>query len=673
MPKRPPSAPRAVALVGPYQSGKTTLLESLLWSTGAIERRGVVTQGSAVGDRQPAAREHEMGVELNVAHTQWLGDHYTFLDCPGSVMFSQDTFDALRVADAAVVVCEPSAERVVTLAPVLHFLDEQKIPHSVFINKIDQSSERVKDIIEALRTVSGRPLVMREVPIRENGEIAGFVDLVTEQAWHFRRGAHSEAIEMPTEIVDAEHEAREAMVEALADFDDDLLEQVLEDIMPSQDEINAQLAKDVAEDLLVPVFFGSALESQGVSRLMKALRHETPEPHVTAARLGIEVEGDGVAAEVFKTYHVPHLGKLSMTRVWRGEMSSSQEVPVGEETLRLGGLYQVMGDGRAKAEKATVGDVVGVARADVLVTGAWLGNPAENPGWDEPQPPLYAMALRATRRADEVKLLGALQTLAEDDPSLGIEQNGETHELVVHGLGSLHLKVVQERLKTRFNIEVDLSRPHVPYKETISKSVEQAARFKRQTGGHGQFADIKVKVRPLARGAGFEFEEKITGGVVPKRFIPAVEAGCKEAFKQGPLGFPVVDLAVTLHDGQFHAVDSSDMAFKTCATMAMREALPQGQPVLLEPMLLVQVAVPNNYTAGVQRAVSSRRGTLIDYAQRPNWSGWDLLTAHIPQAEMHDMIQDLRSTTLGVGTYTSKFDHFAEVRDEKVFNAVVAG
>ncbi|MCA9545431.1 MAG: hypothetical protein KC613_13600, partial [Myxococcales bacterium] len=388
-------------------------------------------------------------------------------DCPGSVEFSQDTFDALRIADAAVVVAEPSAERVVTLAPVLHFLDEQNIPHVVFINKIDQANDKLKDIVEALRTVSGKPLVLREVPLRENGEIAGFVDLVTEQAWHFRKGAHSEPIAMPTDLADEEHEARQTLVEALADFDDDLLMQVLEDMMPSEDEINAQLAKDVAEDLVVPVFFGSALESQGVSRLMKALRHETPEPNVTAERLGIAFTGEGVAAEVFKTYHVPHLGKVSMTRVWRGSLQSGQEVPVGDQVLRLGGLYQVAGEERTKLDVANPGQVVGIARADELKTGGWIGNPEENPGWAEAQPPLYSMALHATKRADEVKLLGALQTLAEDDPSLRINQNPETHELVIHGLGQLHLKVVEERLLTRFNLEVEMSRPQVPYKETI--------------------------------------------------------------------------------------------------------------------------------------------------------------------------------------------------------------
>ncbi len=672
MPQRPPSAPRVVAIVGPYQSGKTSLLESLLMTTGALAQRGSVTAGTSLGDRQPEARAHGMGVALNVARTEWLGDSYTFLDCPGSVEFGQDAQDALAICDAAVVVCEPAADRVVGLAPLLHLLDERSIPHVVFLNKMDVATERVKDVLEALRTVSARPLVLREVPIREGREIKGFVDLVTEQAWRFRPGKHSEPIPMPAGLADEEHAAREQLIEALADFDDALLEQVLEDIMPSADDLYAQLAQDFEQDLVVPVMLGSADLSAGVTRLMKLLRHETPEPQVTGARLGVDPDGQGVAARVFKTEHVQHVGKLSLARVFRGTLTSNLEVPLGDEPVRLGGLFRLHGQEREKADAAEVGQVIAIARTEPLRTGSWLGDPAEATPWPAPLDPLYSRSVHVTKRADEVKLLGALQSLAEDDPSLRIEQNGATHQLLIHGQGELHLKVVVERLAERFNLEVETERPKVPYTETIQRSVDQATRFKRQTGGHGQFADIKIKVRPLARGEGFVFDDEIVGGVVPKRFIPSVGGGAEAALAQGPLGFPVQDVGVTLYDGQYHAVDSSDQAFRTCAGLAMREALPLCSPVLLEPVMTVRIAVPSQFSAGVQRVVPGRRGHLLDFAARPDWPGWDLLTAHIPQAEMHDLIIDLRSVTLGVASFTCTFDHMAELRDKLADDVVAA-
>ena len=672
MPQRPPSAPRVIAIVGPYQSGKTTLLEALLATTGATDQRGRVADGNAVGDRQAEARAHQMGVELNVARVTWLGDTYTFLDCPGSIEFAQDGLDALSVVDAAVVVCEPLPEKAVTLAPLLHDLDARAIPHVIFINRIDTTQTRVKDVLEALRAVSQRPLVLREVPIREHGEVRGFVDLVSERAWRFRPGRHSEPIDLPPTLATEERAAREQLIEALADFDDGLLEQVLEDVMPSRDELYSQLARDFEQDLLVPVLFGSAERNAGIWRLLKLLRHETPEPSVTARRLHIDPEGPGLAARVFKTEHVQHVGKLSIVRVWRGTLDSGSLAPNGGDEVRIGGLSSLTGHSREKVDAARVGDVVAIARADALRTGSWLGDQAEAPPWPPAMPPLFTRAVRATRRADEVKLLGALQALAEDDPSIRVEQKADTHELLLHGQGELHLKVVVERLVGRYNLEVETTRPAVPYQESIQAPVDQATRYKRQTGGHGQFADIKIRVRPLPRGEGFEFTESIVGGAVPKRFIPSVEAGARAGLARGPLGFPVVDVAFDLYDGQFHAVDSSDHAFRTCAGLALREALAKGRPVLLEPILVVRIAIPNDFTAGVQRVISTRRGQLLDFAARPGWSGWDLLTAQMPQAEIHDLIMDLWSLTMGVGTFTYAFDHMAELRERAADEVVAA-
>jgi len=660
---------RCAALVGPYLAGKTTLLESMLFAAGAVTRKGSVRDGNAVGDNSPEAKARSMSTELNVASFDYLGERWSVLDCPGSVELTGEAQAALMAADIAIVVAEAAPEKAVLLAPLFKVLDDHRIPHLLFINKIDTMGDlRVRDVVAAYQEVSARKLVLREVPLRENGQITGLVDLVSERAWRFNPHKPSDPVALPDGDRDREAEARQAMLESAADFDDTLLEKLLEDMAPDSAELYETLAHELADDLIVPVFFGSAENDNGIRRLLKALRHDGPEVGVTAARIDIPPDTT-VAAQVVRTMMGSHAGKLSLARVWRGTVTDG--MTLGGE--RVSGIFQLFGREQTKVPQAVAGDLVALGRLEKAATGdrltekADLGPPAD---WPAAAPPVHGLALRAENRNDEVKLSAALQKLREEDPSLTLDQSPETGELVLWGQGDVHLKLAMDRLRSRFNVAVKGQPPQVPYKETIRKSTSHHARFKRQTGGHGQFADIHVEIRPLPRGSGIQFEDAVVGGAVPRQYIPAVEAGVREASVRGPLGFPVVDFAVRLTGGQFHAVDSSDMAFKTVARQAMAEALPACEPVLLEPILTVTIAVPSAFTPKVQRLVSGRRGQLLGFDARPGWPGWDEVKACMPQADMQDLIVELRSLTFGVGSYSAEFERLQEVVGKAADRAV---
>ncbi|MDQ2102003.1 elongation factor G [Azospirillum isscasi] len=660
---------RCAALVGPYLSGKTSLLESLLSAAGATTRKGSVRDGNTVGDSSPEAKARQMSVEVNVASFDFLGERWTVLDCPGSVELVCETQNALMVADLAVIVAEAAPEKAVLLAPLFKFLDDNRIPHLLFINKVDSLGDlRVRDVVQAYQAVSARKLVLREVPIREGGKITGFVDLVSERAWHFNPHKPSNLVQIPDSLKDREHEARQEMLEAVADYDDALLEKLLEDVAPDTQEVYDRLASELADDLIVPVFFGSAENDNGIRRLLKALRHEGPEVATSAERAGIP--GDAaVAAQVFKTLNGSHAGKISLARVWRGTVSDG--MTLGGE--RVSGVFRMIGHNQEKLSQAAAGEVVALGRLDKAATGDLLtdkGNAGRAGLWPELPPPVFGLALHAQNRNDEVKLTAAIQKLVEEDPALRLDQSADTGELVLWGQGDIHLQIAMDRLRHKFNVSVKGVPPQVPYRESIRKGTSHHARYKRQTGGHGQFADIHVEVRPLPRGAGFQFEDGIVGGVVPRQFIPAVESGVRDYAARGPLGFPVVDFAVKLTGGQFHAVDSSEMAFKTVARQAMTEALPACDPVLLEPILTVSIAVPSDFTSKVQRLVSGRRGQILGYDARPGWQGWDEVKAYLPQAEIHDLIVELRSLSLGVGTFTWSFERLQELTGKAADKAV---
>jgi elongation factor G len=652
-------APRCAALIGPYLSGKTTLLEALLHASGSTSRRGSVRDGNSVGDHSPEARARQMSTELNVASASFLGDRWTILDCPGSVELLHEAQGALLVSDVAVVVVEPEVERALTISSLLRFLDRHKIPHMIFINKMDTASARVRDLLAALQSVSERPLVLRQVPLRDpDGEITGYVDLVSERAYRYRPGQPSDLMPLPDNFWDQERATRTGLIEKLADFDDTLLEQLLEEVEPPKEEIYKHLTRTLKGAQVVPVFLGSGQADHGIRRLWKALRHEAPAPQETAERLGIAPEGEA-SAQVFKTYHLPHTGKLSLVRVWRGAISEGMVL----NGSRVAGVLRLVGAQQEKVPAAQLGEVVGLTRMEEIATGTVLtpSGKAAPPSQPERPQPVFGLAITSERRQDDVKLTGAIGKLIEEDPTLELEQNADTQEMVLWGQGDIHLQIAIDRLRNRHNLAVNGRRAAVPYKETIRRGTQQHSRFKRQSGGHGQFADVTVEVKPLPRGSGFTFTDSVVGGAIPRNYIPAVEEGVVEALRRGPIGFPVVDVAANLITGQFHAVDSSDQAFHTAGRQAVQEALPKCDPILLEPIDSVEISVPNAFTARVQRLVSGRRGQILGYDAKPDWPGWDLVSAHLPQSELHDLIVELRSLTMGVGSFAHQFDHMQEL------------
>ncbi len=645
---------RAVAIVGPYGSGKSTLFDALLDAAGGNIRR--------TGQRRA-------GTELRLAHCSHLGDSWSLLDCPGSVEFAHETHCALAVADIAVVVCDPDPARALAAAPLLRALDQARMPHIVFINRIDTLEGRVRDTLTALQEHSAAPLVLRQVPIRQDDAAApvvtGYVDVVSERAYRYRRGEESELVQLPSAMREREAEAREALLEVLADNDDALLEKLLEDEAPTTAEVFARLRADLAEDAVVEVLLGAAEHGNGIRRLWKALRHDTPTAEVTALRHGIPAEGEALA-QVFKTFHAGHAGKMSLARVWRGMLRDGMSLAAGDGAAqRLGGIHRMPNGEAAKVAQAETGDLVGLGRLDGVATGATLtasgtGNGAPVLDWPPAPPPLYCLAVAPASRTDDVKLSGALQRLVEEDPSILVEQRPDSGETVLHGQGEIHLNAALERLGRTSGLKLTTARPAVAYRETIRSAVQQHARLKRQTGGHGQFADVKLDIAPRARGEGFQFIDKVVGGAVPRQYIPAVGEAAEEAAGHGPLGHPCVDISVTLVDGTFHSVDSSDMAFRTATRMAMQEGLAKADPVLLEPIEHVVVTVPNSFTSNAQRLLTGRRGRLLGYGEHEGWPGWDDVEALVPAAELHDLIIDLRSQTQGLGTYTHRFDHLAE-------------
>jgi elongation factor G len=649
---------RVIALVGPAGAGKTSLAEAMLFAAGATDRLGSTANGSSIGDSSPESRQRGGSTELNLYNFDYLGDSFAIIDCPGSIGFAADGARALAVADVAIVVVDPDPARAPLAAPALRALDELGIPHLVFVNRIDQAHGRVRDLLSSLQPMSVSPLIARQIPIWDGERVSGFVDLALERAFKYRPGQHSERIEIPAELQEREIEARTHMLEQLADHDDELLEQLLMDQAPAPEKVFQDLARETGESLGVSVLFGSAGSSWGVRRLLKALRHEAPGPEATASRLGVT----DAAMYVFKILH-GSIGRLALSRVLGGRIGEGTDLKTqAGEHARLGALFRVQGEKTQKVTEARDGDVVAVAKIDTVKPGEWLGSGKLPPPVDvEYAARNCAIAIEPADRKDDVKLSGALQRLTEEDAGLIVEHDDANHEIRLRGINDEHLNTVLARLKRRYGVEVKSHAPTVGYRESIRKPVRQHGRHKKQSGGHGQFGDVIIEIRPLGRGEGFQFEERIHGGSVPRQWIPAVQEGVREAMRKGPLGFEVVDCAVTLVDGSYHSVDSSELAFRLAGRIAMQEALSAAHPHLLEPMHRLTVVCPSSATSRITSAVAGRRGQMLGLGPREGWTGWDRIEALIPEAELSGLEAELRSQSQGLATYEAAFDHLAEL------------
>ncbi|MFA7601601.1 MAG: elongation factor G [Novosphingobium sp.] len=660
---------RAVALVGPAGTGKTSLAEALLFASGAINRQGSIEAGTTVGDASPEARARRGSTEINLMHFDYLDDRFALIDMPGGAGFAADGLAALQSADMALVVVDPAPERAALAEPMLRRLDELGVPHAIFVNKIENArAGAVRELIAELQPMSSEPLALRQIPIRtgDGGEhVVGYVDLALERGYRYRPGKESERIAIPGELLEREHEERTHLLETLADFDDALLEALLTDETPDTAQVMADLAADTAENKVVPVLLGSALTGGGVHRLLKLLRHETPEPDAATRRLGV---ASGTALHVFKIANGGAMGRLALGRVVGAGsdagMREGDELTVDGEAARTGSLFFLQGDKTAKQSAAAPGDVVAVAKVDAAKSGMLLPGKGATCTSDlliEYPARNAAIAITTKDRKDDVKLSTALHRLCEEDPALEWTQDDATHETLLRGINDDHLQVVLGRLQRRYGVAVDTRAPRIAYRESIRKNATQRGRHKKQSGGHGQYGDCVIEIRPLERGEGFRFDDRITGGAIPKQYIPAVEAGIRDAMERGPLGFPVVDVAVTLLDGSFHTVDSSELAFRIAGRLAMSEALAAASPYLLEPVCKVSVDTPAGTGSKAGSVLSSRRGQILGLSPHPTWARWERVEALLPEAGLHGLDAELRSLSQGLASFTAEFDHLQEL------------
>lgn len=652
---------RTVALVGPAGAGKTSLAEAMLFASGTINRQGTIDAGNTVGDASPEARARGGSTEINLLHFDYLNDHFAIIDTPGSVGFAADGLAALPACDMAVVVVDPDPARAALVEPVLRRIDSLGLPHAIFVNRIDQAKGGIRDVLQSLQPMSAEPLIARQIPLREGDAITGFVDLALERAFHYTPGKPSIQVEMPGDIAEREAKDRFHMLEQLADHDDELLEQLLSDETPSMEKVFADLAAEMQGNLVVPVLFGSAINGFGVRRLLKLLRHEAPAPDTAAKRLGL----NGNSVHVFKIGHGGAVGRLALGRVFGEGLAEGSELDAGGgETVRIGALFSVQGEKTTKIPKASKGDVVAIAKADAARAGSVLGSGASGDSSLAliDLPPRNARIAIATKdRKDDVRLSSALHKLVEEDPALEWRQDDASHETILSGINDEHLNVTLAKLKRRYGVDVATHVPRIAYKESIRKNVTQRGRHKKQSGGHGQYGDVVIEVRPLQRGEGFVFEDKIAGGVVPRQWIPAVEDGVRDAMERGPLGFPVVDVAVTLVDGSHHSVDSSEIAFRIAGRIGMSEALAHCAPYLLEPICHLTVDAPPGTASKIGSVISARRGQILGMGQHPRWDRWEQVEAHIPEAGLHGLDAELRSLSQGLATFEARFDHLTEL------------
>ncbi len=632
---------RVFTILGPSQSGKSTLAAALAALEGTAGKRREVAHVAAL---QPF---------------QFMNEDWAAIDIAGGPENLAQAGPALAASDAAVLVVPADAEAAVLSAPYLRLVEAAGIPAFLFVNRMDVAPHRVARIVESLQTYCRHNLVLRQVPMRQGGEVVGSVDLISERAWKYNEGRPSALVKLPGDMLGREQEARGEMLEALADFDDHLMEELIEDHQVLTAEVYDVATKVLQHNDLMPVLLGSASHCNGVMRLMKSLRHEAPDVGVTLERLsakskkGGEVVAVGCLADLVK-----HLGKTVTVRAMDGSMGNGASV--GGATLgSLTGLAASSnGSGLASGD---LGQAVKSPHLNMGYTYLRDGS-AKLPNWAQPHPSTFRRVVTPVRDRDDVRLSVALERLGEIDPALVVEQHAQTGLTVLNVQGPLHMRRVLEVLKKGFGIEVEETKVPPSLRETITRSVEIQHRHRKQSGGAGQFADIKIEIRPEPRGSGFRFEEHIKGGAVPKNYIPSVEAGARDALMEGLNGHPVDDLCVILKDGKHHSVDSSDFAFRMAGKNAVREALREAGPVLLQPIMRVHIHVPSIFTGGLVPVVSGMKGQILGFENNPDAAGWDVFETLLPMAVQDELCSSLASVSRGTGWFSTDFDHYQEAK-----------
>lgn len=634
---------KVFTVLGPSHSGKSTLIEALVGLDGS-----------------PGKRLDIPGVAA-VQGFGFMGEDWAAIDIAGGTENLSPVGASLAASDAAVICVPADAEAAVLAAPYLRMVEEAGIPAILFVNRVDAALSRISEIVAALQTWSRHHIVLREVPIREGEAIVGMVDLVSERAWKFQEGKPSVLIEMPDAVRGREEEARAELLESYADFDDALLEELIEDKAVMPEEVYEVATRTLQEHALVPAFMGSALNRNGINRLMKSLRHEAPGVEVARARLNDAPVAVGALADVVK-----HLGKTVLVRALNKPIAASGPLGGGN----VGSITDL--DGKTAINTLKPGMIGLTVKSDHLAAGRGFTASAAAllPGWARPHNSAYRRIVTPVHEKDDTRLSGALERLTEIDPGLEVTPDEKTGHPILATQGPLHLRRLMGKLAQDFSIEVEEAPVPPALRETIRRGTEVHHRHRKQSGGAGQFADVVIEIRPEARGAGFAFSNSVKGGAVPRNYIPAVEHGAVEALAEGPQGFAVVDVSVELKDGKSHSVDSSDFAFRTAGKNAVKEALADLGTVVLQPIMKVDIHVPSVFSGSLVPLVSGLKGQVLGFEAHERAAGWDVFQTLLPMAAEDELFNALAAATRGTAWFTSAFDHYQEARKDELADLV---
>jgi len=665
---------RNVGLFSHAGSGKTTLSEALLFNAGLLSRRGKVEEGNTVSDWQPEEIKRGISIDLSILPWEWKGCKVNLIDTPGYADFVGNVLGAIRAVDSAVVLlCATSGVEVGT-EKVWEYISRENLPVIFFINRMDREGANFDEAVEELQEKINPRATPLFIPVGKESDFRGVIDLLHFRALYFGKEGKVEEGEIPEEMKEVAQRARENLVENIAETNDELLDLYLEgqEISPSQLEEALRVA--IRERHIFPILCGSGVENKGVDILADFLVDFAPSPLERPPVRGINPlteeeeerkcdENEPFSALVFKIISDPYVGKLALFRVFSGKISSDSRLYNASRGVeeKVGQLLFLRGKNQESAKEIKAGDIGVVAKIDEVYIGDTLADrehPIVFPPISYPEP-TYMAAIRPLGKGDEEKISQALSRLMEEDPTFRLYRDPDTKEDIVYGMGDIHLDVLTEKMKRKFGVEVSLTIPQVPYKETIKKPAKAEGKYKRQSGGRGQYGHAFLELEPLPRGQGFEFVDKIVGGVIPRNYIPAVEKGVQEAMQEGVLaGYPVIDVRATVYDGSYHPVDSSDMAFKIAGSMAFKKGASEAEPVLLEPIMSVEVIVPEEYMGDVIGDLNSRRGRILGMDPQDSYQK---IRALVPLAELFRYSVDLRSLTQGQGYFTMKFSHYEEV------------
>ena len=682
---------RNVGIVAHGGAGKTSLTEAILFNAGMVDRLGKVDDGTSTMDFEPEEVKRRISVSSALHHCEWNGHNLHIVDTPGYGDFIADTRSCLRVLGGAVVIISAISGVKVQTEEVWEWANEAEIPRIAFVNKMDRERANFFRAMGDMEKALKARAVAVQLPLGSEEDFEGVIDLIKMKAYRYDTDASGKFVEeeIPAEYLDEARDMREKLVETVAEAYDALTEKFLEAGELSEEEIIDGLRVGTLRYTFTPVFCGSALLNIGVSQLLDYMCLCLPSPLDRGSVTGTDPkskelterapdEKEPFSALVFKTTSDPYTGKITVFRVYSGVLNSDSTVynPSRDCMERIGQIYELEGKKQRPLKQAVAGDIVAVAKLKETVSGDTLCD-ADKPIVYEPAMPLepvISYAIQPKTKNDEDKIHGSLQRLMEEDPTLRLRRDDQTRELIISGMGQVHLEVTMEKLKRKFGVEVELKTPKVPYLETIRASVKVQGKYKKQSGGRGQYGDCWVEFSPLGRGEGFQFEDKIVGGVIPRQYIPAVEKGIQDTSLEGSLaGYPVVDFKAALYDGSFHTVDSSEMAFKIAGSMAFKKGMESAKPVILEPILKMKITVPEDCMGDIIGDLNSRRGKVVGVEPKANSQ---IIRAVVPMSEVLAYATDLRSMTSDRGLFTSEFSHYEEVPShlaQKVINESAVG